>query len=327
MKHSLIILISFLLLSSPVIGDNHKGETLYGWGVNPDYKWMGFGDKDTHPKYQGQVKDGKPNGLGILIFPNGTKYVGSWVNGKRDGQGTQTYPNEGTKTYPTGSKYLGEWKDGKMNGQGTYTNSYGDKYVGEYKDGERIGQGTLTWTNGDKYVGSWKNGNRNGQGTTTIYESGNKYVGEYKDNQKWNGTGYDKNGNIQVKFVNGKEIGIEIQKPNKDIYNYSTKDVDSIIKKYFPTKKSKYQGDLENGVPHGKGEFTWSDGSKEIGEYKDGNEWNTRYYDKDGNFTYKYVNGTFYNKEGTIILKSENNRLHQRPKIEKKVVNGEWIKQ
>ena len=31
MKHLLKIL-SILLLSSPVIGDNHKGETLYGWG-------------------------------------------------------------------------------------------------------------------------------------------------------------------------------------------------------------------------------------------------------------------------------------------------------
>jgi len=31
MKH-LLILLSILLLSSPVIGDNHKGETLYRWG-------------------------------------------------------------------------------------------------------------------------------------------------------------------------------------------------------------------------------------------------------------------------------------------------------
>ena len=87
MKHLLIILISFLLLSSPVIGDNHKGETLYRWGENPDYKWMGFGDKDTHPVYQGQVKDGKPNGLGVIIYPDGiwkggNKYVGEWKNGK-----------------------------------------------------------------------------------------------------------------------------------------------------------------------------------------------------------------------------------------------------
>ena len=75
MKHLLIIL-SFLLLSSPVIGDNHKGETLYGWGEYPDYVWKGFGDKETHPKYEGDVENGKPNGLGILIYPRGHKVCG-----------------------------------------------------------------------------------------------------------------------------------------------------------------------------------------------------------------------------------------------------------
>ena len=35
---------------------------------------------------------------------------------------------------------------------------------------------------------------------------GRKYVGEYKDGKTWNGTGYDKNGNIQIKFVNGESI-------------------------------------------------------------------------------------------------------------------------
>ena len=30
----------------------------------------GFGDKDTHPIYKGDVKNGVPNGLGFLIFPN-----------------------------------------------------------------------------------------------------------------------------------------------------------------------------------------------------------------------------------------------------------------
>ena len=118
MRHILIILISFLLLSFPVIGDNHKGETLYGWGEHPDYKWMGFGDKETHPVYKGQVKDGKPNGLGIIISPEkrdgnfyqiGWKYVGSWKNGEKNGQGT-VYLNDG-------SKYEGEWKNGeKWNG-------------------------------------------------------------------------------------------------------------------------------------------------------------------------------------------------------------------
>ena len=79
MKHLLIIL-SILLLSSPVIGDIHKGETLYRW-ENPTgngYVWKGFGEKDTNPKYQGEVENGKPDGIGILIFPKESKYVGEW---------------------------------------------------------------------------------------------------------------------------------------------------------------------------------------------------------------------------------------------------------
>ena len=126
LKHLLIIFISLLLLSSPVFGDNHKGETLYGWGKCCDYVWKGFGDKETHSKYTGDVKNGKPNGFGILIDPDGIKYVGEWIH---------------------------RWKNG---------------------------QGTFTWSDGGEYVGSWKNGTR------------------------WNGTFYDKNGNIIYKYVNGR---------------------------------------------------------------------------------------------------------------------------
>ena len=83
MKH-LFVIFFFLLLSSPVIGNSHKGETLYRW-ENPSgdvYIWKGFGDKETQPKYQGDVENGVPNGLGVLISTNGWKYFGSWKNGE-----------------------------------------------------------------------------------------------------------------------------------------------------------------------------------------------------------------------------------------------------
>ena len=81
MRH-ILILISILLLSSPVIGDNHKGETLYRWGECCDgYVWKGFGDKDTHPVYKGDVENGKPNGQGTLTTPEGYKYEGEWKDG------------------------------------------------------------------------------------------------------------------------------------------------------------------------------------------------------------------------------------------------------
>ena len=175
MKQLLILLLSILLLSSPVIGDNHKGETLYRWGdTSTGVVWKGFGEKDTNPKYQGDVENGKPNGLGVLIHPNGGKYVGSWKDGKENGQGTITYSS--------GNKYVGSWKDGKHHGQGTVTFSDGRKYVGEFKDGTFNGQGTITNNGGFKLVGEWKNG------------------------KPWNTTGYDKNGNIIGKYVNGKYI-------------------------------------------------------------------------------------------------------------------------
>ena len=107
MKHLLIIL-SLLLLSSPVIGNSHKGETLYLW-KNPSgdgYIWKGFGDKETHPVYKGDVKNGKPDGLGIIIYPTGTKYVGSWKNGEYF-IGTQTFDDE----YVGGGKYVGEYRN------------------------------------------------------------------------------------------------------------------------------------------------------------------------------------------------------------------------
>jgi hypothetical protein len=82
MKHLLLILISLLLLSSPVIGDSHKGETLYRWGENPPYVWKDFREKETQPKYLGDVKDGKPDGFGILTYSVGYTYVGEWKNGE-----------------------------------------------------------------------------------------------------------------------------------------------------------------------------------------------------------------------------------------------------
>ena len=103
MKHLLIILISILLLSSPVIGDNHKGETLYLWETSSGWVWKGFGDKDTHRVYKGEVENGVPNGLGIDTSPDGSKYVGEWKDGKIHGQGTLTLPD--------GQKYVGDWKD------------------------------------------------------------------------------------------------------------------------------------------------------------------------------------------------------------------------
>ena len=83
----LLIILTILLLSSPVIGDKHKGETLYLWETSSGLVWKGFGEKDTNPKYQGDVENGKPSGLGVLTFPDGSKFVGEYKDGEKNGQG------------------------------------------------------------------------------------------------------------------------------------------------------------------------------------------------------------------------------------------------
>ena len=90
MKH-LIIFLSFLLISSPVIGVNNKGETLYKWVTFSGVVWKVIGDKNINHVYKGDVVNGVPNGVGILTSPNGSKYIGEFKGGKPNGDGTLTF--------------------------------------------------------------------------------------------------------------------------------------------------------------------------------------------------------------------------------------------
>ena len=145
MKHLLIIL-SIFLLSSPLFGQ--ETGVLYLYETSSGFVWKSFEDKDTQPKYKGQVENGKPNGQGTYTNHDGEKYVGEWKDGEKHGQGTYTYHH--------GFKYVGEWKDNRKHGQGTYTLTDGIRFEGEWKDGK-----PWNLTIYDKYgniIGKWVNG-------------------------------------------------------------------------------------------------------------------------------------------------------------------------
>jgi hypothetical protein len=48
--------------------------------------WKSFGDEEIQQKYKGEIKDGKPDGLGIRLFLDGTKYLGQWRMGSGMGR-------------------------------------------------------------------------------------------------------------------------------------------------------------------------------------------------------------------------------------------------
>ena len=109
-------------------------------------------------------------------------------------------------------KYLGEIENGKPNGKGSITFPDGREYLGEFKDGKEHGKGTLTTPEGFTDVGEWEDDDlyinvkmdMKLDFEEFIYPNESKYFGEWKNDKEWNGTGYDKNGNIEEKYVNGE---------------------------------------------------------------------------------------------------------------------------
>jgi len=196
MKHLLLIL-SFLLLSSPVIGQSSKYESVSQCVIQTMKERELTGNKmfemvkEECERILGKVETGvKKRQKGVLFFREGNSGFGWYEDGdeKKD------------------RWYVGEIENGEPNGQGISTSPDGHKYVGEFKNGKIHGQGTYTFEKGKyegfKYVGEWKDGTQQGQGTDSLPD-GSNYVGEWKDGERWNGTLYDKEGKIIGKFENG----------------------------------------------------------------------------------------------------------------------------
>ena len=175
--------------------------------------------------------------------------------------------------------YVGEKKDGNPHGQGTLTFSSGKKYVGEFKDGKQHGQGTYTYPKKEghkfaaKYEGEWKNGKKDGQGTWK-HPYGRTYVGEFKDG-RWHGKGVTtaRDGQRWFTFYDGE------------------------------FKKGKFHGQGKLVVtktdPHGKLLGRWNLGKWKgmtiIGEFRNGNFWNTKSYnDKGEQQTFSVNQGEWY---------------------------------
>ena len=100
-KHILILLF-LLILTFPLVAQ--EAGVLYFKKVNGKYGWFENGNDKKDWKYIGEIKNGKPNGTGVLSSTFG-KYSGELKNGMKHGQGTYTYKS--------GRKRVGEFRKGK----------------------------------------------------------------------------------------------------------------------------------------------------------------------------------------------------------------------
>ncbi len=104
MKYLILVFsfFTFTLLSSQLLAQQNCKVLLPG--IDSIYKGKcknglahGKGNAIGADSYEGKFANGLPNGKGIYIWANGDKYEGSWLAGKRDGEGILTLKLEYNK--------------------------------------------------------------------------------------------------------------------------------------------------------------------------------------------------------------------------------------
>lgn len=253
-----IIAVATLLFQSTLSAQCIKGNCYNGYGT---YEFS------NGTRYIGDFQEGRAHGKGIIYFNNGNKYIGYWKNDFREGQGRYVFIE--------GHEYRGGFKQNQFYGKGVMSYANGDQYVGLFRNNQPNGQGKYTFKDGERYEGNFKNGRFTGAGTM-YYEDGSKFIGYWSNNKKHgSGTLYSNNG----KVFSGEWAFGEMQE--QEIYlfeNASDNNSDNTI----PTLRNCNQAYCEDGL----GTFTYSDGSKYIGDFKEG--------EPEGYGTVHYANGNRY---------------------------------
>ena len=153
-------------------------------------------------KILGEFNNNFLNGYGEVFFTEENRIQkGYWVNGVIGGVGY-----EKTSNYI----YSGSFINGKKNGYGTQIWRDKAKYEGEWKDNQFSGYGIYYFPDGKKYIGEWENSCKNGFGELSLI-NGRKYVGFYKNDKKEGfGISYLNDNSFTINFwKNGKKHGLE----------------------------------------------------------------------------------------------------------------------
>ncbi len=115
------------------------------------------GSGDQAWSYQGDLRDGKPNGWGTQFNANGTIVRGQFRDGRPNGQADLISVSSETR-------HTGSFQDGSLNGR-AYEYNRGETYVGSWRDNQREGYGTLTSADGSRFEGAFRANEINGPGT------------------------------------------------------------------------------------------------------------------------------------------------------------------
>lgn len=190
-----------------------------------------------------------------------------------------------------------------INGFGTWK-WHGAVYTGEFKDGNRNGYGHYSFSSGNTYTGEWKNNERHGYGVYNYHEEGYKtYAGEWVAGVR---TG------MGIMYYDDEQISPKFGMWQKNDYLYKYENTGCLKGDcyngygiYTWNDGSRYEGNFKNGDRNGQGVYYYNSGAKYIGEQKNDsrNGIGTYYYPTGNKFVGEWKNehkvtGIMYSKDG-----------------------------
>lgn len=143
--------------------------------------------------YRGELRDGRMDGRGSIVWRDGTRYDGRFADGLMHGSGVwrsrsgERYEGDfdrglfhgrGVLYYRDGSRYEGEFADGEPHGAGMYRDADGELYVGRFEHGALTGRGRHEDARGLRYEGGFRNWRYHGAGVYH-FPGGDRYEGGF----------------------------------------------------------------------------------------------------------------------------------------------------
>lgn len=150
----------------------------------------GVHDKDypNGDKYSGPFVEGKRQGFGIYYAKCGHRYEGEWMNDLRHGKGIQEFKTtkttkKGKEKLVSAGKYDGAWHNNKKHGKGRFEYGNGDCYSGDWVDNLKHGHASYTFANGDRFDGEFVNDMMEGEGIFFEAATGDQILGSWAKDQ------------------------------------------------------------------------------------------------------------------------------------------------
>jgi hypothetical protein len=109
-----------------------------------------YDPRTVYSEYSGEVRDGRPHGVGELRFRSGETMRGTFEAGLLEG--------EGLWIDAAGNRIEGAFHAGRPDGHAVERRITGEIYEGAFRDGQRDGKGQLKLAGGASFDGEWRNG-------------------------------------------------------------------------------------------------------------------------------------------------------------------------